>query len=175
MSRGYRTHILSEREVERNQLIGPIFLEPSGKRRPNRTRFLSYIPQIDIYNDAAEITDPGWFIDGQEPEAYLSEKDRSSLSRNELIVDTMHKSGDIEAYGTGFPRIKDACVKVGVRFEYRRVPIGTCLIFHRNDAFSENPKTKVRESSGKIYRQKSFWSLNLSNLADRLHLPRRWG
>lgn len=118
--------------------------------------------QIDIYNDAVEITNPGWFIDGQEPEAHLSGKDKSSLSRNELIVDTLHKSGDIEAYGTGIPRIKDACEKVGVRFEYRRVPIGTCLIFHRNDAFSKNPEAEVRESAEKCGKVRERYGKELS-------------
>ena len=106
------------------------------------------IVQIDIYNDSVEITNPGWFIDGQDPAAHVSGNDRSSLSRNMLVVNTLHKSGDIEAYGTGIPRIRDACKEAGVEFEYKRVPIGTCFIFHRKDAFAASDK--VRESSDKV-------------------------
>lgn len=104
--------------------------------------------QIDIYNDAVEITNPGWFIDGQDPAAHLAGTDHSSLSRNMLIVETLHKSKDIEAYGTGIPRIKGACEAISVEFDYKRVPIGTCFTFHRKDAFTDSDV--VRESSDKV-------------------------
>ena len=116
----------------------------------HRDRISRGVVQIDIYNDAVEITNPGWFIDGQDPAAHISGADKSSLSRNMLIVNTLHKSKDIEAYGTGIPRIRDACKEAGVEFEYKRVPIGTCFIFHRKDAFADNPELQVRDSAGKV-------------------------
>ena len=111
----------------------------------HRDRISRGVVQIDIYNDAVEITNPGWFIDGQDPAAHISGADKSSLSRNMLIVNTLHKSKDIEAYGTGIPRIRDACKEAGVEFEYKRVPIGTC-----KDAFADNPELQVRDSAGKV-------------------------
>lgn len=57
--------------------------------------------QVDIFADSVEITNPGWFIEGQDPADHISGVDHSSLSRNDLIVTTLHKSRDIEAYGTG--------------------------------------------------------------------------
>ena len=125
------------------------------------------VVQVDIYNDAVEITNPGWFIDGQDPAAHISGADKSSLSRNMLIVDTLHKSKDIEAYGTGIPRIRDACKEAGIEFEYKRVPIGTCFIFHRKDAFAGNPELQVRDSSLKFaqVREKFAEQLSLTDLA----------
>ena len=91
---------------------------------------------IDIYSDAVEILSPGWFIDGQDPEEHLAGRSTEAQSRNKLIAAALHRSGDIESYGTGIPRIRDLCEEAGIRVEYRRVPGGTKLIFHRNDAFT---------------------------------------
>lgn len=63
--------------------------------------------QIDIYNDSVEVFNPGWFIEGQDPEAHLSGKSRSSLTRNELIARTLYRSKDIESYASGIPRVRD--------------------------------------------------------------------
>ena len=107
--------------------------------------------QIDICNDAVEITNPGWFIDGSDPATHLAGTDYSSLSRNMLIVETLHKSKGIEAYGTGIPRIKGACKEAGVEFDYKRVPIGTCFTFHRKGAFDECSGSEVHESARKTF------------------------
>ncbi|MEG0703518.1 MAG: ATP-binding protein, partial [Christensenella sp.] len=92
--------------------------------------------QVDIFNDAVEILSPGWFIDGQDPEEHLRGDSTSSKSRNELITKALYRSGDIESYGTGIPRIKEFCAEAGVQIEYLKTPDGTKLIFHRNDAFT---------------------------------------
>ena len=68
-----------------------------------------------------------------------SPESTTPLSRNDLIVTTLHKSRDIEAYGTGIPRIRDTCAEAGVEFGYERVPIGTRFVFHRADPFSAVP------------------------------------
>ena len=93
---------------------------------------------VDIYNDAVEITSPGWFIEGQDPESHLSGESSSSLNRNPLISRTLYRSGDIEAYGTGIKRIKDECDEVGMKVEYVKVLNGTKLVFHRNDPFGQS-------------------------------------
>lgn len=93
---------------------------------------------VEIFNDAVEITSPGWFIDGQDPEDHLSGKSSSPKTRNRLIAQTLYKSGDIESQGTGIMRIKDLCDKEGIRVEYVRTPDGTKLIFHRNEPFGRS-------------------------------------
>lgn len=92
--------------------------------------------QIDIFNDAVEMLSPGWFVEGQDPVEHLTGKSASSRSRNPLIAKTLYRSGDIESYGTGIPRMKALCDEAGVDIEYQRTPDGTKLIFHRNDAFA---------------------------------------
>lgn len=122
--------------------------------------------QIDIFTDTVEILSPGWFVEGQDPDEHLSGISTSTKTRNALIAKTLYRSGDIESYGTGIPRIKALCEEVGVRVEYVRTPDGTKLVFHRNDAFiANNPPLidesagkcgKVRESAGKTS-QKTSW------------------
>lgn len=93
---------------------------------------------VEIFNDAVEIISPGWFVEGQDPDEHLSGESVSAESRNQLIAQTLFKSGDIESQGTGIKRIKDFCVEVGMKVEYVRTPDGTKLIFHRNDAFGRS-------------------------------------
>jgi ATP-dependent DNA helicase RecG len=102
---------------------------------------------VDIYYDTVEITSPGWFIEGQNPEDHLSGKSASSVSRNNLIVKTLFRSGDIEAYGSGIPRIKELCDAAGVQVRYEQVPNGTKLIFVRNDAFEEGEVVQLDRST----------------------------
>ena len=91
--------------------------------------------QIEIYNDAVEVYNPGWFLGAEGPEGHISGAEHSSVSRNTLITSALHRSKDIEAYGTGIPRIMRACAGAGVTFEYQRAGDGTRFVFHRNDAF----------------------------------------
>lgn len=104
--------------------------------------------QVDIFYDSVEILSPGWFIEGQSPEAHLEGGDTSSDTRNRLIADTVFRSGDMEAYGTGIARIKSLCDEAGVRVEYARVPSGTKLVFHRNDAFAGEGGAIAQEHGG---------------------------
>ena len=91
--------------------------------------------QIDIFSDTVEIFSPGWFIEGQHPDDHLSGRSVSSLTRNPLIAETLYKSKDIEAYGTGIPRLRDELNAAEIAFEYVKMADGTKFIFHRNDAF----------------------------------------
>lgn len=120
--------------------------------------------QIDIFYDSVEIYSPGWFIEGQDPEAHLNDGDTSSDTRNELIAKTMFRSGDMESYGTGIGRIKALCDEAGVRVEYVKVASGTKLIFHRNDAFATASETKVREGAGKCGKRTGMICRNRKSL-----------
>ena len=90
---------------------------------------------IDIFYDTVEILSPGWFIPGQDPVEHLAGRSKSSKTRNPLIAQTLYRSKDIEHYATGLPRIKELCDAAGIRVEYRHVPDGTLLVFHRRDPF----------------------------------------
>ncbi len=102
--------------------------------------------QVDIYHDAVEITNPGWFIEGQDPKEHLAGDGGSSLSRNMLIAQALYRSGDIEAYGSGIPRVRNACKEAGVQIEYVRVSVGTKFVFHRNDAFADASDVSVTDN-----------------------------
>lgn len=93
---------------------------------------------VEIFNDAVEIISPGWFIDGQDPNDHLLGKNSSPKTRNGVIARTLYMSGDIESQGTGIQRIKEFCDEVNMKVEYVRVPEGTKLIFHRNEAYGQS-------------------------------------
>ena len=95
--------------------------------------------QVEIYNDSVEVFSPGWFIEGQDPYDHLSGVSRSSLTRNPLIAQTLYKSGDIESFASGIPRIRDLCAAAGIGIEYVRMADGTNFVFHRRDAFAAGP------------------------------------
>lgn len=113
--------------------------------------------QIDIYNDSVEVFNPGWFIEGQDPEAHLSGKSRSSLTRNELIARTLYRSKDIESYASGIPRVRDLCANANIRIEYQRMADGTNFVFHRNDAFADKPPTNRRQTAEPLESQPPAW------------------
>ena len=106
--------------------------------------------QIDIYHDAVDIISPGWFIDGQEPNAHLEGRSTDSDTRNRLIASTLFRSGDIESSGLGMPLIQQLCDEAGVKVTYEEIPFGTKLTFHRNDPFGENSELEARESARKV-------------------------
>lgn len=95
--------------------------------------------QVEICNDSVEVFSPGWFIEGQDPCDHLSGASRSSLTRNPLIAQTLYKSGDIESFASGIPRIRDLCAAAGIGIEYVRMADGTNFVFHRRDAFAAGP------------------------------------
>ena len=105
-----------------------------------------YLPgylQVDIYHDAVDIISPGWFINGQEPDEHLDGRSSSANTRNELIAQTLFRSGDIESSGMGMRKIKRLCDEAGVKVTYERIPYGTKVTFHRNDPYigesADNP------------------------------------
>ena len=136
--------------------------------------------QIDIFNDAVEILSPGWFIEGQDPDEHLAGSSTSSKTRNALITKTLYRSGDIESYGTGIPRMKELCSEVGVEIEYARTPDGTKLVFHRNDAFADESAAIRRNPTlargvWKRWERTIALSTSTCREADRSPVPRsRW-
>lgn len=104
--------------------------------------------QIDIFWDAVDIYNPGSFPPGLTPSDYLVGDEVSSKSRNQLIAQTLYRAGDIETYGTGLRRIKDACDSQGVPVEvFQR---GSCVHvrFTRSEALADKPVGDADNSSG---------------------------
>lgn len=99
--------------------------------------------QVDIFWDAVEIYSPGSFPVGVSPEAYLSGAETASKPRNQLIVSTLYRSGDIETYGTGLRRIKSICDAQGVPVEVFEPGNGVHVRFARAEGVSADnpPKT----------------------------------
>jgi ATP-dependent DNA helicase RecG len=106
--------------------------------------------QVDIYHDAVDIISPGWFIDGQNPEAHLEGTSTDSSTRNELIATTLFRSGDIESSGMGMRKIRELCDESGVGVTYEEISFGTKLTFHRRDPFADDREPEVRNSSQKF-------------------------
>ena len=57
-------------------------------------------------DDSVKVLSPSWFIEGQDPYDHLAETNLTSLTRNELVGESLFRSKDIESYGTGIPRVK---------------------------------------------------------------------
>lgn len=106
--------------------------------------------QVDIYHDAVDVISPGWFIDGQDPEAHMEGSSTDSRTRNELIATTLFRSGDIESSGMGIKKIRELCDEVGVRVTYEEVSFGTKLTFHRRDPFANNGELQAWHGSQKF-------------------------
>ena len=108
---------------------------------------------MDIYHDAVDIISPGWFINGQEPDEHLDGRSSSANTRNELIAQTLFRSGDIESSGMGMRKIKRLCDEADVKVTYERIPYGTKVTFHRNDPYigesADNPPTTRRQPADK--------------------------
>lgn len=87
--------------------------------------------EINVYMDTVEILSPGRFPDGDTPEAHLSGHAGEFRLRNPNIAQALFRAGVIEQFGSGIPRIKDACDKAGVKFRYTQDDGHTAVIFNR--------------------------------------------
>jgi ATP-dependent DNA helicase RecG len=109
--------------------------------------------QVDIFWNKVDIYSPGWFPLGSSPEDYLSDREDASRPRNPLIAATLYRSRDIEAYGTGLQRIKEACEAQGVPFEVTQRGGSMHVVFMRQEGITvrkdtaesaDNPPTRQR-------------------------------
>ena len=76
--------------------------------------------QVNVYMDFIEIVSPGLFPEGDSPERHLEGSGGDFKQRNPNIAQALFRSGMIEQYGTGIPRIKRARDAAGVAFSYRQ-------------------------------------------------------
>lgn len=87
--------------------------------------------QVNVYMDFIEIVNPGLFPEGDSPERHLEGSGGDFKQRNPNIAQVLFRSGMIEQYGTGIPRIKRACDVAGVAFSYRQDVNATVIRFER--------------------------------------------
>ena len=89
--------------------------------------------QVDIFAERIDVFSPGRFPEAVDPKDCLSGKVAFSESRNKLLSEALFRAKDIESYGTGMPRIKEACDAAGVRVEYTNHRQGVIVSFYRPD------------------------------------------
>lgn len=87
--------------------------------------------QVNVYMDFVEIVSPGLFPEGDSPERHLEGSGGDFKQRNPNIAQVLFRSGMIEQYGTGIPRIKRACDVADVAFSYRQDVNATVIRFER--------------------------------------------
>ena len=90
--------------------------------------------EVNVYMDFVEVVSPGLFPEGDAPENHLAGGDGGLKQRNPGIAQALFRSGIIEQYGTGIPRIKRYCDAEGVKFSYRQTANTTVIRFDRPGA-----------------------------------------
>ena len=90
--------------------------------------------QVNVYMDFIEIVSSGLFPEGDSPDRHLEGSGGDSKQRNPNIAQVLFRSGMIEQYGTGIPRIKRARDAAGVAFSYRQDVNSTVIRFERPGA-----------------------------------------
>lgn len=90
--------------------------------------------QVNVYMDFIEIVSPGLFPEGDSPDRHLEGSGGDSKQRNPNIAQVLFRSGMIEQYGTGIPRIKRARDAAGVAFSYHQDVNSTVIRFERPGA-----------------------------------------
>ena len=76
--------------------------------------------QVNVYMDFIEVVSPGPFPEGDSPDRHFEGSGSDFRQRNPNIAQVLFRSGMIEQYGTGIPRIKRACDAADVAFSYRQ-------------------------------------------------------
>lgn len=87
--------------------------------------------EVDVYMDFVERDEPGPLPRGRRSGNHLAGADSGLKQRNPNIAQVLFRSGMIEQYGTGIPRIKRACDVAGVAFSYRQDVNATVIRFER--------------------------------------------
>lgn len=90
--------------------------------------------EVNVYMDFVEIVNPGLFPKGDSPDRHLDGSAGDFGQRNPSIAQALFRSGMIERYGTGIPRIEKDCDAAGVKFGYRQTVNTTIIRFERPNA-----------------------------------------
>lgn len=105
--------------------------------------------EIDITPTRVEIYNPGEFPEKYTPEMF-AQKQLKSMPRNRVILNTLYKSKDVEAFGSGFRKVYALCGKEGKRTGFSSKNGGFSFLFYRDarnwsaaaDAKRKKPSTE---------------------------------
>ena len=105
--------------------------------------------EVNVYMDFVEAASLGLFPEGDAPENHLAGSDGDLKQRSPGIAQALFRSGMIEQYGTGIPRIKRYCDAEGVKFSYRQTANTTVIRFDRPSAQVIEELPSGAESTGR--------------------------
>lgn len=87
--------------------------------------------EVNVFMDTVQIVSPGLFPEGDSPERHLDGTASEFGLRNPTIARALFRAGVIEQYGTGIPRIREACEAAGVSFHFEQTVNSTVIVFDR--------------------------------------------
>lgn len=93
-----------------------------------------------VSRDAVQIVSPGMFPEGDSSQEHLDGTANEFGLRNPAIARALFRAGLIEQYGTGIPRIKEACEAAGVRFRFEQT-VNSTVVFVQ-------PRSQVNDRTG---------------------------
>jgi len=85
---------------------------------------------IAIFKNRIEISNPGKFPEGLEPQDFIKGKHESVL-RNPLIAEVLYKSKEIEHWGSGLKKIYDECHADNVKVTFEKRKTSFQVTFYR--------------------------------------------
>ncbi len=131
--RNIRSEVVIGKTGMRRQEVPEIPLEAIREALANALCHRDYTTgtsvQVNVFKDFVEIVSPGLFPEGDSPERHLSGDANEFHPRNPLIAEALYKAGVIEQYGTGIPRIGEACEAAGVTFRFEQTVTSTVVRF----------------------------------------------
>lgn len=100
--------------------------------------------KIAIYKDRVDIWNPGDFPSGYTPLDFIK-VDLPSILRNPMIANILYLSADIEKWGSGLRRIKEACDSDSVPVKFKILKYGFSVIFERKETPQITPQISTRK------------------------------
>ena len=88
--------------------------------------------EVAIYKNRIEIYNPGTFPTGLTPYDFIEGSERS-IKRNPLLAQLLYYSKDVESFGTGLKRIKNACDQANIKVEFQMLKTGFVVVFYRSE------------------------------------------
>ncbi|MBQ9058596.1 MAG: putative DNA binding domain-containing protein [Atopobiaceae bacterium] len=89
--------------------------------------------QVDIFANRVEVFSPGMLPEDMDVKAHITGDLPYSRSRNKLLANVLYRSGDVETYGSGLPRVQRLCDEAGIGFELEQNARGVVAYFERPD------------------------------------------
>ena len=122
--------------------------------------------EVNVYMDTVQIVSPGLFPEGDSPQEHLDGTASEFCLRNPAIARALFRAGVIEQYGTGIPRIKEACEAAGVKFRFEQTVNSTVVVFERPGSqvtVAENGSAS--EDGGRRVITDTAWNVPLGDLS----------